>query len=72
MRSSKLMATALLLIGLLAGCTAPAASTAPEPTGPAASPTAPGASPTVENPIAGPSDGGGKMSPSLEVPPPPD
>ena len=63
MRTITIAAAALALAGILAGCMGPSTGATPEPTGPAP------AGPT-ENPIVGPSDGAGKPSPSLEVPPP--
>jgi hypothetical protein len=69
MRRITVAGATLLLAGLLAGCIGPSTGATPQPTGPGGPTSGPdGASPT--NPIAGPSDGGGKMSPSLEVPPP--
>ena len=71
MRSIKVAGATLLLAGLLAGCIGPATGATPQPTGPApAGPTTGPVDASPTNPIAGPSNGAGKPSPSLEVPPP--
>ena len=72
MRSLKIAAASVTLAGVIAGCMGPTTGASPVPTTPIGptSPSDQNPAPTVENPIAGPSDGLGKPSPSLEVPPP--